>query len=277
MLADVLYSDVLSRVMQYGRLNSDRTGTGRYRSFLAPTQCYPLCNHDGSPTVPLLSGKQVNTRAIVHELLWFLSGSQTIQYLRDNKVHIWDAWALPTGYVGRMYGTQWRDWGGSIDQIGNLIQNIRNDPLSARHVVSAWNPSDANDQALTPCHILFQCLVDENDELVMHLYQRSADMFLGVPFNIVSYALLSHVIASLTGKRATHLVHHIGDAHIYADHLGQVNEYLIRVEEEMDDDDFETDVTIELSPFASLDELTFDSFRFGAYHPLSPIPAPVSV
>jgi len=220
------YLDLLSDVMDTGVARDDRTGTGTISVFGRQTR------YDLDDGFPLVTTKKVHTKSIIHELLWFLAGDSNVRYLQDNGVRIWNEWADPvTGDLGPVYGVQWRSWGApngeTIDQLGQVISQIRTDPLSRRHIVSAWNVADVPQMALPPCHTLFQFYVD-GDRLSLQLYQRSADLFLGVPFNIASYSLLLMMVAQVTGYRPGVFVHTLGDAHIYSNHFTQVGEQLQR-------------------------------------------------
>lgn len=220
------YLELLRDVANHGEPRDDRTGTGTISVFGRQVR-YRL--EDG---FPLVTTKKVHLKSIVHELLWFLAGDSNVGYLRENGVRIWDEWAHPdTGDLGPIYGVQWRSWRASddatVDQIAEVVDNIRRDPLSRRHIVSAWNVADIPDMALPPCHTLFQFYV-RGDRLDLQLYQRSADLFLGVPFNIASYSLLLMMVAQVTGYRPGEFVHTLGDAHIYANHLEQVETQLSR-------------------------------------------------
>ena len=220
------YLDLLRDVLDNGSPRSDRTGTGTTSVFGRQTR------YDLAAGFPLVTTKKVHLKSVIHELLWFLAGDSNVGYLKENGVRIWDEWADPqTGELGPIYGVQWRSWsspdGETIDQIGRLVEQIRNDPHSRRHIVSAWNVAQIPDMALPPCHTLFQFFVD-GDRLSLQLYQRSADMFLGVPFNIASYSLLLLMVAQVTGYRPGEFIHTLGDAHIYANHMDQVTEQLDR-------------------------------------------------
>lgn len=219
------YHDLLKHVLAHGNQKSDRTGTGTISVFGYQMR-FNL--EDG---FPLLTTKKLYTRAIFHELLWFLKGDTNIKYLQDNKVTIWDEWADEEGNLGPVYGKQWRSWetsdGRKIDQIANVVEQIKKNPDSRRLLVVAFNPSDVDKMALPPCHAFFQFYV-ANGKLSCQLYQRSADIFLGVPFNIASYALLVHMIAQVCGLKAGEFIHTLGDAHIYNNHLEQVKTQLQR-------------------------------------------------
>ena len=219
------YLDLLETVLKEGKYRDDRTGTGTYGLFGAQVR-YSL-----DESFPLLTTKKLHLKSIIHELLWFLNGDTNIKYLNDNGVTIWDEWADENGDLGRVYGAQWTDWktldGGSINQIDKLIKSIRENPNSRRHIVSAWNPAEVDDMALPPCHSLFQFYVSDG-ELSCQLYQRSADIFLGVPYNIASYAILTLMIAKVTGLQAKEFVHTFGDLHLYSNHVEQAKTQLSR-------------------------------------------------
>ncbi|MBI9054036.1 MAG: thymidylate synthase [Bacteroidales bacterium] len=219
------YLDLLDHVVKTGTQKDDRTGTGTISKFGYQMR-FNL--QDG---FPLLTTKKLHLKSIIHELLWFLNGDTNIKYLNDNKVRIWDEWADENGDLGNVYGYQWRSWpapnGESVDQISQIIDSIKNNPDSRRHIVSAWNVADIKNMALPPCHILVQFYVADG-KLSCQLYQRSADIFLGVPFNIASYAILLKMVAQATGLEAYEFVHTLGDAHIYLNHIEQVKLQLSR-------------------------------------------------
>lgn len=219
------YLKLVQKILTDGVEKEDRTGTGAL-SIFGYQMRFNLA--DG---FPLVTTKKVFLKGIVHELLWFLSGSTNIQYLLDNNIHIWDEWANEDGELGPVYGYQWRSWpsssGKNIDQISRLIDIIRSDPYSRRHIVSAWNVEFIQEMALPPCHAFFQFSVADG-KLSCQLYQRSADVFLGVPFNIASYALLTHMVAQVVGLKPGEFIHTFGDAHLYLNHLNQVREQLTR-------------------------------------------------
>ena len=219
------YLDLMQDILTNGKDREDRTGTGT-RSVFGRQMRFDL-----SKGFPLLTTKKLHIKSIVHELLWFLSGSTNIQYHKDNNVKIWDAWADKDGNLGPVYGNQWRSWpdyeGGSIDQIAELISQIKTNPDSRRLIVSAWNVGQIKDMALPPCHLLFQFYVADG-KLSCQLYQRSADIFLGVPFNIASYSILTHMIAQQCNLEVQDFVHTLGDAHLYHNHFEQVKEQLTR-------------------------------------------------
>ncbi len=219
------YLDLMRHVRENGTVKADRTGTGTYSVFGHQMR------FDLNAGFPLVTTKKVFLKGIIHELLWFLAGSTNISYLTDHNVHIWDEWADEHGELGPVYGSQWRSWpgpdGGTIDQIEALVEGIRANPDSRRHIVSAWNVAEVNDMALPPCHTLFQFYVADG-KLSCQLYQRSADIFLGVPFNIASYALLTMMIAQVCDLALGDFVHTMGDAHLYTNHLEQTDLQLSR-------------------------------------------------
>ena len=250
--------------MSTGVLREDRTGTGTKGVF-----GYQM-RFDLRDGFPMVTTKKLHLRSIVHELLWFLSGDTNIRYLKDNKVRIWDEWADENGDLGPVYGKQWRSWVGPegevIDQISNVVDAIKTNPFSRRHIVSAWNPADVPDMALPPCHLLFQFHVTPvekgRDRLSLQLYQRSADTFLGVPFNIASYALLTHMVAQVCDLDVGDFVHTLGDAHIYSNHFEQVEEQLSRAPKPLP--------TLELNPdVQDLFAFTYDDIKIVGYdaHP----------
>ena len=218
------YLDLLKKVKDSGKPKGDRTGTGTLSIFGHQMR------FDLQDSFPLLTTKKIHFKSVAYELLWFLKGDTNIKYLKDNGVSIWDEWADENGDLGPVYGKQWRDWKGANgfhDQISNVIDQIKNNPNSRRHIVSAWNVAEIPSMALAPCHILFQFYVQEG-KLSCQLYQRSADIFLGVPFNIASYALLTHMIANVCDLEVGDFVHTLGDAHLYNNHLTQADEQLTR-------------------------------------------------
>lgn len=219
------YLDLLDTILKHGVKKTDRTGTGTI-SYFGYQMRFDLA--DG---FPLLTTKKVHLKSIIYELLWFLNGDTNVKYLQDHGVRIWNEWADPDGNLGPIYGYQWRHWrtpdGKEIDQIANIVNALKNNPDSRRHIVSAWNPADVDDMALPPCHTMFQFYVADG-RLSCQLYQRSGDSFLGVPFNIASYALLTMMMAQVCGYKPGVFVHTLGDAHIYLNHLEQVNTQLQR-------------------------------------------------
>lgn len=224
------YHDLLKTILDEGSVKKDRTGVGT-KSIFGYQMRFNL--EEG---FPLLTTKKLHLRSIIHELLWFINGDTNIKYLNDNKVTIWDEWADENGDLGPIYGYQWRQWhnldGSTTDQLMEVVESIKNNPDSRRHIVSAWNVSDINKMKLPPCHVLFQFYVADG-KLSCQLYQRSADVFLGVPFNIASYALLTMMMAQVTGLKLGTFVHTIGDAHIYMNHMEQVNLQLSRAPMEL--------------------------------------------
>lgn len=219
------YLDLLTHVIEHGIEKRDRTGTGTISTF-----GYQM-RFDLSERFPLMTTKKMHLKSIIHELLWFLSGSTNARYLQDNGVRIWNEWADADGNLGPIYGYQWRSWpaadGRSIDQVKAVVSSIRNNPDSRRHIISAWNVGEIEKMALPPCHILFQFYVADG-RLSCQLYQRSADIFLGVPFNIASYSLLTIMMAQVTGLKPGEFIHTLGDAHIYLNHIEQVKLQLTR-------------------------------------------------
>lgn len=261
------YLDLLKKIKSEGALKGDRTGTGT-RSIFGYQMRFDL-----SEGFPLLTTKKLHLRSIIHELLWFLAGDTNIKYLHDNKVTIWDEWASPEGELGPIYGYQWRSWpapdGRHIDQIAAVVDSIRNNPDSRRHIVSAWNVADIDAMALPPCHALFQFYVCDG-KLSCQLYQRSADVFLGVPFNIASYALLTMMMAQVTGLRPGEFVHTLGDAHIYLNHMEQVEEQLKRTPRQLP--------VMKLNPeVKSIFDFKYEDFKLEGYDPYPSIKAPIAV
>jgi thymidylate synthase len=261
------YLDLLRHVLEHGTVKSDRTGTGT-RSVFGWQMRFDLAKG-----FPLVTTKKLHLRSIVHELLWFLKGDTNIAYLKDNKVSIWDEWADADGELGPVYGKQWRRWNGGdgreIDQLQWVIDEIKRNPDSRRLIVSAWNVADLPKMALMPCHTLFQFYVAEG-KLSCHLYQRSGDIFLGVPFNIASYALLTHLVAQVCGLGVGDFVHTLGDAHLYSNHFEQAREQLGRVPRALP--------TLRLDPAVrDLFDFTFDDISIEGYDPLPAIKAPVAI
>lgn len=261
------YLDFLQHVVQNGQDKSDRTGTGTKSVF-----GYQM-RFDLSKGFPLTTTKKLHLRSIIHELLWFLKGETNIAYLKENKVSIWDEWADANGDLGPVYGKQWRSWQGKdgavIDQITWLIAEIKRNPDSRRLIVSAWNVGELNEMALMPCHTLFQFYV-ANGKLSCQLYQRSADIFLGVPFNIASYALLTHMIAQVCDLEVGDYIHTFGDAHIYNNHFEQVHEQLSRTPTSLPQ--------LKLNPAVKdIFDFTFEDIEIVGYEPQAAIKAPVAV
>ncbi|MBQ2395015.1 MAG: thymidylate synthase [Alistipes sp.] len=261
------YIDLLRHVMENGVDKGDRTGTGT-RSVFGYQMRFNL--EDG---FPVLTTKKLHLRSIIHELLWFLSGDTNIKYLHDNGVTIWDEWADENGDLGPVYGYQWRSWpnpnGQSIDQISQVVNSLKNNPDSRRHIVSAWNPAEVDKMALPPCHSLFQFYVADG-KLSCQLYQRSADLFLGVPFNIASYALLTMMMAQVTGLKLGEFVHTLGDVHIYSNHFEQVKEQLSREPRALPVMKINPDVK-------SIFEFKYEDFSLEGYDPHPTIKAPIAV
>ena len=261
------YQDLMRHVMTHGHNKADRTGTGT-RSVFGYQMRFDLAQG-----FPLLTTKKLHLRSIIHELLWFLKGDTNIQYLKDNNVSIWDEWADENGDLGPVYGYQWRSWptpdGRHIDQIQTILQQIQHNPDSRRIMVSAWNPALIDQMALPPCHALFQFYVAEG-KLSCQLYQRSADIFLGVPFNIASYALLTMMIAQVCGLQYGEFIHTLGDAHIYSNHFAQTELQLSRAPRPLP--------TMKLNPAVTdLFAFTFDDFELINYNPHPHIKAEVAV
>lgn len=261
------YLDLMRHVIDHGADKEDRTGTGT-RSVFGYQMRFDL-----QQGFPLLTTKKLHLRSIVHELLWFLSGDTNIQYLKDNGVSIWDEWADDKGNLGPVYGSQWRNWplpdGGHIDQISQVIEQIRSNPDSRRLIVSAWNVADVDSMALPPCHLLFQFYV-ANGRLSCQLYQRSADIFLGVPFNIASYALLTMMVAQVCDLEPGEFVHTLGDAHLYSNHMEQAVLQLSRSPHPLP--------SLSINPEVSnVFDFVFDDFVLNDYQPDPHISAPVAV
>ena len=261
------YLDLLNHVLEHGDKKEDRTGTGTISVF-----GYQM-RFDLSEKFPLLTTKKVHLKSVIHELLWFLKGSTNIGYLKENEVSIWDEWADENGDLGPVYGSQWRSWqtsdGRTIDQISNLIENIKNNPDSRRLIVSAWNVGEVDKMKLPPCHCFFQFYV-ANDKLSCQLYQRSADIFLGVPFNIASYALLTLMIAQVTNLAPGEFVHTLGDAHIYSNHIEQVKQQLSREAKDLP--------IMKINPhIKDIFSFKYDDFDILNYDPHPLIKAPVAV
>ena len=261
------YLELLDHVLTNGTDRSDRTGTGTLSVFGAQLR-FSL-----NPTFPLLTTKKLHLRSIIYELLWFLKGDTNIKYLNDHKVSIWDEWADEDGNLGRVYGAQWTDWtnsqGESLNQIAQVVDSLKNNPNSRRHIVCAWNPGEINQMALPPCHALFQFYV-AHGKLSCQLYQRSADLFLGVPFNIASYALLTQMIAQVCDLEAHEFVHTFGDLHLYKNHLDQAKEQLSRTPR--------AQPTMRINPeVKNLDDFVYEDFSLENYDPHPTIKAPISI
>ncbi len=261
------YHDLLRLVLDHGRFKPDRTGTGTYSVFGAQAR------FDLGAGFPLLTTKKVHLKSIIHELLWFLAGDTNVRYLRENGVTIWNEWADADGNLGRVYGAQWCDWrtadGRSINQIDDVIAQIKKNPDSRRLIVSAWNPGEIAQMALPPCHTMFQFFVLDG-RLSCQLYQRSADLFLGVPFNIASYALLTLMVAQVTGLAPGDFVHIFGDLHLYANHLDQAREQLARDPRPLPAMTLNPDVH-------SIHGFRYEDFTLTGYDPHPPIKAPIAV
>jgi len=263
------YLQLLRDILENGELRTDRTGVGTASVFGRQLR------FDLSKGFPLLTTKKVHLKSIIHELLWFLKGESNISYLKENKVSIWDEWADEKGNLGPVYGYQWRHWGANqggkgIDQISRLIKDIKTNPSSRRHIVSAWNVSDVDQMALPPCHTMFQFYVHTDGRLSCQLYQRSADVFLGVPFNIASYALLTMMVAQVTNLRLGDFVHTFGDAHLYSNHREQALEQLTRSPKPFP-------LMILREGVKDIFEFKFEDFTLQNYDPYPAIKAPIAV
>jgi len=261
------YHDLLRLVLEKGQPRSDRTGTGTLSIFGAQAR------FDLRGNFPLLTTKKLHLKSIIYELLWFLRGDTNIRYLNEHGITIWDEWADEHGDLGRVYGAQWRDWRGGnglrVDQIENVIIQIKSNPQSRRLIVSAWNPAEIDRMALPPCHVLFQFYV-QDDELSCQLYQRSADLFLGVPFNIASYSLLAMMVAQVVDLRPGDFVHTFGDLHLYQNHLEQAREQLTR--------DCRSLPRMKLNPaIKKMRDFRFEDFELIGYDPHPAIKAPIAV
>jgi thymidylate synthase len=261
------YLDLMRHVRTHGVRKEDRTGTGTLSVFGHQMR------FDLGAGFPLVTTKKLHLRSIIYELLWFIKGETNVKYLRDNKVTIWDEWADANGDLGPVYGAQWRSWpardGSTIDQLKDVIARIKKSPDSRRLLVTAWNPADVDKMALPPCHCLFQFYV-ANGKLSCQLYQRSADIFLGVPFNIASYALLTHMIAEVTGLSVGDFVHTLGDAHLYLNHLDQTDLQLTRTPRALPTLRFARKV-------GSIEDFRFEDVVIEGYSPEGAISAPVAV
>ncbi len=261
------YLDLIDRILTEGTDKSDRTGTGT-RSIFGHQMRFDL-----SKGFPVVTTKKVHLKSVIVELLWFLRGSTNVRWLQDRGVKIWDEWADADGELGPVYGHQWRSWptpdGGHIDQIAAVLDSLRSNPDSRRHLVSAWNVAEVKDMALPPCHSLFQFYV-ANGKLSCQLYQRSADVFLGVPFNIASYALLVHLVAKVVGLQPGDFVHTMGDAHLYSNHFEQAKLQLLREPRPLP--------TLQIADHVrDLDSISSDDISVLGYHPHPPIKAPIAV
>ena len=261
------YLELLRHVLEKGDVKADRTGTGT-KSVFGWQMRFDL--NDG---LPLLTTKKLHLKSIIHELLWFIKGDTNISYLKENNVSIWDEWADKNGDLGPVYGKQWRRWdtpdGRKLDQLNDIIKEIKNNPNSRRMIVSAWNPADVGSMALPPCHCLFQFYV-ANNKLSCQLYQRSADIFLGVPFNIASYSILTHMIANVTGLSVGDFVHTLGDAHLYINHFEQTKLQLRRSIKKP------PKLKI-LKKHLDINEFRFEDFEITDYDPHPNISAPVAI
>ncbi len=261
------YLDLASHVLQHGKEKNDRTGTGTISTF-----GYQM-RFDLKNSFPLLTTKKLHLRSIIYELIWFLNGDTNVKYLNDNKVRIWNEWADEDGSLGHIYGYQWRSWpaydGRHIDQIKQVISSIKNNPNSRRHIVSAWNVGDLDNMNLPPCHILFQFYVVDG-KLSCQLYQRSADLFLGVPFNIASYALLTMMMAQATGLQADEFIHTLGDVHIYKNHIEQMKRQVTREPRQLP--------VMKINPeIKQIDGFKYDDFKLEGYDPHPHIKGEISV
>jgi thymidylate synthase len=261
------YLDLMRHVLEHGTKKDDRTGTGTLSVFGWQMR------YDLAAGFPLVTTKKCHLRSIIHELLWFLQGDTNIRYLKENGVSIWDEWADENGDLGPVYGHQWRSWpardGGTIDQISEVVKTLKTNPDSRRIIVSAWNVADLDRMALAPCHAFFQFYVADG-KLSCQLYQRSADIFLGVPFNIASYALLTLMMAQVTGLEPGDFIHTLGDAHLYLNHLDQTREQLSRSPRSLP--------TMKLNPAVqSIFDFSFEDFTLEGYDPHPAIKAPVAV
>ena len=261
------YLELLRHIMDHGDVKSDRTGTGTKSVFGWQSR------YDLRAGFPLVTTKKLHLKSIIHELIWFIQGDTNITYLQENGVRIWDEWADENGDLGPVYGKQWRRWlapdGREIDQIADVLGMLKSHPDSRRLLVSAWNPADVGDMALPPCHSLFQFYVAEG-RLSCQLYQRSADVFLGVPFNIASYALLTHMVAHVAGLGVGDFVHTMGDAHLYLNHLDAAEEQLQRAPRALPQLEF-------VNPPDALEDFTYDHIKITGYDPHPHIAATVSV
>ncbi len=258
------YLALLQDVLENGTERPDRTGTGT-RSLFGSQLRFNL-----EQGFPLLTTKKIFIQGIIHELLWFLSGSTNVKYLNDNDIHIWDKWANSDGELGPVYGRQWRNWNGTgIDQISRLVKGLKENPYSRRHIVSAWNPAEIEDMVLPPCHTIFQLYVCEG-KLSCHLYQRSGDIFLGVPFNIACYSLFSMMLAQVVGLQAKEFIHTFGDLHLYVNHIKQARQQLSREPRQLPRMKINPDVK-------DIFAFKYNDFTLEGYDPHPAIRAPVAV
>ena len=262
------YHRLLRKVLDHGSYREDRTGTGAYSVFGEQSR------YDLSAGFPMVTTKKCHLRSIIHELLWFIKGDTNVRYLQENKVTIWDEWADADGELGPVYGAQWRRWQGApdappVDQISRLVDGLKNNPNSRRHIVSAWNVARIDDMALPPCHCLFQFFVDRG-KLSCQLYQRSADLFLGVPFNIASYALFTMMLAQVCDLEPGDFVHTFGDLHLYSNHLEQARLQLSREPRSLP--------VMKINPAVKdIDGFRFEDFTLEGYDPWPAIKAPIAV
>lgn len=263
----IQYLNLLDKILKEGVQRGDRTGTGTL-SIFGHQMRFNL-----KEGLPVLTTKKLHLKSIIHELLWFLKGDTNIQYLKENKVNIWNEWADENGNLGPVYGHQWRSWptpnGEKIDQITNLIEGLKNKPYSRRHIVSAWNVADVEQMALPPCHCLFQFYVAEG-KLSCQLYQRSADVFLGVPFNIASYSLLTLMVAQVCRLQPGDFVHTFGDTHLYLNHLEQAKTQLQRSPKKLPQMKINTEIS-------NIFDFSFNDFELSHYNPYPSIKAPIAV
>ena len=261
------YLDLLDHVLKNGNNKGDRTGTGT-KSVFGWQMRFNL--NDG---LPLITNKKLYLKAIIDELLWFIKGDTNISYLKEHNVKIWNEWADEHGDLGPVYGKQWRRWespdGRKLDQLENVIKQIKSNPDSRRMIVSAWNPSDVGSMALPPCHCLFQFYVS-NNKLSCQLYQRSADIFLGIPFNIASYSILTHMIANVCELQIGDFIHTLGDAHIYQNHVSQANTQLLRNVKQLPNIQFR-------KKFETINDFKYEDFEINGYDPHPNISAPIAV
>ena len=261
------YHKLLRDVLERGKYRMDRTGIGTISVFGYQSR-YSL--EDG---FPIVTTKKLHLKSVIHELLWFISGDTNVKYLQDNDVTIWNEWADINGDLGPVYGHQWRSWetrGGVIDQLRNVIESLKTNPFGRRHIVSAWNPADIDKMALPPCHCFFQFYVDDENNLSLQLYQRSADVFLGVPFNVASYSLLLMMVAQVTGYKPYEFIHTIGDAHLYMNHIEQAKLQLSREPLEKPVMDINPNVT-------RIDDFKYEDFILKGYDPYPAIKAEIAV